>query len=655
MTVERPVEIELKYRVLDVAAALRLLGDDVLGPLRATGPARSTQHEDHYVDTADGALARAGFAARLRQSAGGTIISVKSLRAGGSGALHRRDELEGSADRSLPPHGWPGSAARSLILELAGDAPLVDLVTLRQLRRKRRYAADGTDVELSLDEVDVVDRGRIVDRFTELEIELVAGDPAPLDVLQSALDAEQGLTPSQRSKFELALEAGGIPAGRVPVGAAIATHPRAAAERSGQRARPPRSAARGRARGRSGDAPLATPGPAGGSPTGIGAGASTTGTPAERELVAVPVEAEETTQPAPADEVDLGADPTSPLEPVESAESGSGTGLALPAEPSVLAEPAVPRLVVGKTPGVQAEDTLAEAGRKVLRFHLARMLVKEPGTRVGADAEELHGMRVATRRMRAAWRVFGDAYRPGRIRRYRRDLRDVAGRLGAVRDLDVLIEGLATYQATVPEVDRAAFEPLMTSWRTRREEARILLLRTLDSARYGRFVEEYREFVNTDGLAVLPVAPTTPHRVRDSMPSRIWAAYEHVRAYEPVLRWADVETLHELRIAAKWLRYTIEFVREPLGPDVGPLIERIVALQDHLGYLHDADVAAGLARAYLVEHAGELSETETAAVARYLVERERELQRLRRTVGAPWRRVAGLSYRRALGRIIAGL
>jgi hypothetical protein len=35
-------------------------------------------------------------------------------------------------------------------------------VTLRQLRRKRQYAADGTDVELSLDEVDVVDRGRIV-------------------------------------------------------------------------------------------------------------------------------------------------------------------------------------------------------------------------------------------------------------------------------------------------------------------------------------------------------------------------------------------------------------------------------------------------------------------------------------------------------------
>ena len=65
-------------------------------------------------------------------------------------------------------------------------------------------------------------------------------------------------------------------------------------------------------------------------------------------------------------------------------------------------------LIVGKTPGVLASDNVAEAGRKVLRFHLARMIAREPGTREGSDPEELHGMRVATRRMRAAWRVFGD-------------------------------------------------------------------------------------------------------------------------------------------------------------------------------------------------------------------------------------------------------
>ena len=117
------------------------------------------------------------------------------------------------------------------------------------------------------------------------------------------------------------------------------------------------------------------------------------------------------------------------------------------------------------------------------------------------------------------------------------------------------------------------------------------------------------------------------------MPSRVWAAYEALRAYEPVMRWADVTTLHDLRIAAKWLRYTLEFVREALGRDAGPVIEKVVALQDHLGWLHDADVAAGLARGFLVEHAGDLTEVESAAIGRYLVDRERSLAKLRRTVG----------------------
>jgi hypothetical protein len=85
------------------------------------------------------------------------------------------------------------------------------------------------------------------------------------------------------------------------------------------------------------------------------------------------------------------------------------------------------------------------------------------------------------------------------------------------------------------------------------------------------------------------------------------------------------------------------------------VIEKVVALQDHLGWLHDADVAAGLARAFLVEHAGDLTELESAAIGRYLVDRERSLAKLRRTVSTPWRGVSSLAYRRAVGRLVAGL
>lgn len=557
MTDEAPAfvhgtEVELKYRVADLAAAERLLAADHIGPFALGTRTRTVQLEDRYVDTADGALADAGFAVRLRRRGDETTVSVKSLvpQEAAGGAV-RRVELEGPADRVAPALDWPASDARSLVIEHAGDAPLVELVTIRQLRRVRQLRTADARVDLSLDEVDVVARGRVVDRFVELEAELTRGDEAVLGALADALAREPWLRRADLSKLEAAMASIG-----------------------------------------SDEPPLALP-----------AG----------ERVAM----------------------------------GPAPGASTAGEPTALS--------VGKTPGVTGDDHVAEAGRKVLRFHLARMLDYEPGTRSGLDPEDVHKMRVATRRQRAAWRIFGGAFRANRTRRFRRELREVAARLGAVRDLDVQLEAADAYRHDLPMVEQRALEPLLAEWRRHREDARLLLLRELDSDGYRRWLDDYRDFVRAEGTLVTPVGPVEPHRVRDTAPSRIWAAYEGVRGYEAVLRWADVETLHDLRIAAKWLRYALEFVREALGPESAVLIARVTALQDHLGLMHDADVTASMARTFLVEHAGDLSALESAAIGRYLVDREREVARLRRTIGPVWRGVAGLRFRRGLGRVVAGL
>ena len=577
-------EIELKYRVGDLAAAERVLAADRLGPFTAGGRgARSTQLEDRYVDTADGALARAGFAVRLRKRGGETIVSVKSLaHTDGPDGSFEREELEGPADRVAPPSDWAASDARALVLEHAGDAPLVERVTIRQLRRVRQLRASTTRVELSLDEVDVVARGRVVDRFVELEAELTKGDRAELAALGDAIESQGGLERATVSKLEAALAAldGSTNGGRPSDGMASSPRPRRA----------------------------------------------------------------KTARVAPvidrADHEDADH---------EDADHADEEGDAAETKPE-------PRLVVGKTAGVLAEDTIAEAGRKVMRFHLARMLEREPGVRDGNDIEDIHKMRVATRRQRAAWRVFGEAFRKGRTKAYRDGLRDAARRLGAVRDLDVQLDGIDTYRADQAVNEQRAIEPLIASLSQHRDDARALLIRELDSPGYARFVDDYIDFVRTEGAAAKPISgAAAPHRIRETAPSRIWSAYEQVRSYEPILRWADVPTLHELRIAGKWLRYSIEFVQEPLGEDAAPLIAKVTALQDHLGLMNYASVAASMTRTFLVERAGDLSTAETAAIGRYLVERERQVARLRRTIGPTWRRVAGLSYRRALGRVVAGL
>ena len=308
-----------------------------------------------------------------------------------------------------------------------------------------------------------------------------------------------------------------------------------------------------------------------------------------------------------------------------------------------------------KSAGVQADDLVSEAGRRILALQLARMLAREPGTRTGRDPEDLHDMRVATRRMRAAWEVFGDAFDPATSRHLRVHLRALSTALGAVRDLDVLIDGIGAAGATLPSDDAEALGLIVSALRSDRDHARLDLVRLLSRPAHRRWVEWSVAFLSTPGAGVATTAANAPRRVRDTMPSRAWLTFERVRGYREVLRWADVLTLHELRREAKLLRYTLEFIGECLGPELPELIGRIVALQDHLGQLNDAAVAADRARGWLLDHGANASAPQQEAIARFLVGREREVARLRRSAPRLWAALESVTFRRRLGRMLAGL
>jgi CHAD domain-containing protein len=591
----RKIEIEMKYEVVLSGGADRYLVAPELGPFTPSGTVDSIRVEDRYVDSADWALARAGFAARLRKTSRGTDISLKAQNSSG-GRLQRRDEIEGPADADLRPTDWPASQARTIILELCGDEALVELLTIRQLRRVRNLQAGATRAELSVDEVEVVGDGRVLDSFEELEVELKRGDEAPLAELVEVFDADHGLRPVSRSKLARAVKA---------IRASMPSMPQELQQRWL-------------------DAPP--------------------------ELLTGKLKARRSVGGI----AEEGAGRVADAGDVEPADAAATEPPSLPAQ-------APPEIEIGPKPGprtigVVAEDSMPEAACKVLRFHFSKMQRREAGTRTGADAEDLHDMRVATRRMRAAWRVFDGAFKASKTKKLRRHLERLADRLGAVRDLDVLIEGVEAYSLMLDEEERPGLEPLLSVWRRQRRAARTQLIGELDSDRYATFVKEMDAFLEAGANAAAAIAtPTAPHRVRDRAASQIWDAYEAVRAYELVFTWADVETLHELRIASKWLRYTLEFFGETLGPDSGRLLQRVVALQDYLGCLHDADVATKLARDLLVARAGELSKLETATIGAYLRSRERELARRRRGLGPVWRAVTGAPFRRAMGRATAAL
>src|SRR5215217_369352 len=66
-------------------------------------------------------------------------------------------------------------------------------------------------------------------------------------------------------------------------------------------------------------------------------------------------------------------------------------------------------------------------------------------------------------------------------------------------------------------------------------------------------------------------------------------------SFEPVIPHPELsEALHDLRISAKRLRYTLELFRPQLGKAGERQIERVKTIQEILGRLHDHDVRIDL-------------------------------------------------------------
>ena len=314
--------------------------------------------------------------------------------------------------------------------------------------------------------------------------------------------------------------------------------------------------------------------------------------------------------------------------------------------------------------GMQAKDAIAEAGRKVMLFHFARLLSHEAGTRQGEDIEALHDMRVATRRLRASLQVFEEAFEPGALKPFRRGLQAVGRALGAVRDLDVFMEKAQQYVQALPEERRDGLNPLLDHWKAEREAARAEMLKVLDSEAYAEFKRKFNIFLHTPGAGARPI-PTgqpSPQTVAEIAPVLIYSRLAEARAFAPFLKEAPIELLHMLRIEFKKLRYTVEYFEEVLGKQARYVINELKLLQDHLGDLNDAQVATQILRQFIDEW-----ESQQAAlpiherqnieeVVNYLAFRHAERHRLMAAFQETWRQHFGRAgFRRALAQAVSVL
>jgi CHAD domain-containing protein/transposase-like protein len=347
--------------------------------------------------------------------------------------------------------------------------------------------------------------------------------------------------------------------------------------------------------------------------------------------------------------------------PVETGEEVEVVEVTEPAQPAPGVEsPRLP-LELNEKMGVLPDDSMAEAARKVLHFNFERMLLNEPGSRLGENIEAIHDMRVATRRMRSAIRLFQPFFKPNTIKPLNHALRDVARLLGEVRDLDVFMENAQHFAQENPE---SSLDPLAVVWQKRLNKARRALIRHLDSKAFARFVDQFHAFVTTPGAGARALPgpeEAVAYQVRYIAPRLIYEHYEAVRAYQAVLDDAPITTLHALRIDFKRFRYTLEFFGEVLGPEIKTVIKETKTMQDHLGNLNDTQVASGLLVNFIDEQNAHYSgvpifmRPDISGVQRYALFTDAEQKRLLDTFPAAWESFNRDEVRRGLALAVAVL
>jgi CHAD domain-containing protein len=208
------------------------------------------------------------------------------------------------------------------------------------------------------------------------------------------------------------------------------------------------------------------------------------------------------------------------------------------------------------------------------------VLAHDPGVRLGSDPEDLHQLRVATRRLRAFLR----AGRSLLERSWSEPLRDEIGwlgkALGPARDLDVLIERLTADVAAVGD-DAEAVTGLLRALEEERAAARVVVVGALSSDRYLALLDRL------DRVAAPEVSgAVTP--LRD-----LWAA--EWRRTRKAFRRLDAASsdarLHAGRIHVKRARYAAELAAPELGKRGRVFVDAAKDLQDVLGDHQDAVVA----------------------------------------------------------------
>lgn len=257
---------------------------------------------------------------------------------------------------------------------------------------------------------------------------------------------------------------------------------------------------------------------------------------------------------------------------------------------------AVERAAIQLPHDVEAGD----AFRLIALSCLRHLTLNEPALAAG-QADGVHQMRVATRRLRAAIALFRELFDDRESERIKAELRWLTAQLGPVRDYDVLLErSVRAAEDATPHA--AAFARLTTTLRERRLHELAQAQSAVRSERYHELVLRTTRWILGGEWTHDPRRRVRRFRHRRLLPlSRELLQRRRERIAEQLRALAQLtpERRHELRIAVKKLHYGAQFFSSLFPAHLRrrkKLLHLLKRLQAGLGQLNDARVQQSLTR-----------------------------------------------------------
>ncbi len=152
-----------------------------------------------------------------------------------------------------------------------------------------------------------------------------------------------------------------------------------------------------------------------------------------------------------------------------------------------------------------------EAAGRVILTRWREMMSYRDGTLLGEDIEELHAMRVSSRRLRAAMDAFEPAFPRKTFRRHLRQVKEITDTLGDARDLDVAIDGYTAMLEGCDDEERPAIEGLVARMRDARTAETTVIAALFQRLAVDEFAERFESYVaEHTGVTVEALDPRPP-------------------------------------------------------------------------------------------------------------------------------------------------